>query len=164
MPARNKIHTFSQDIMKCIFIFVIFIFIDNTSNASSALYSYDEDSTAVVTYFYPNVGTTFHNMTILGQGFTNQTKVTIGSTECFIKTLSQDTIICELKPDSFIEIGVFHPLYVHDEDIGDAIIEISVDEERHFVPLPYITNVFPSEGSLAGGTAVTIEGSGLLVS
>ena len=86
-----------------------------------------------------------------------------GNADCAVFYYNDSFISCELPADNMLEIGQPHLFQVVLENLGNALILADKDLDRYFVPLPYVSHVFPSNGSIEGGTVLILQGSGLLV-
>ncbi len=103
----------------------------------------------------PTAGGT--SVTLTGDGFTGATAVSFGGTAAATYVVNSDTSITAVSP------VVTDPLQttvdVTVTTVGGTSATSSADQFT-FWPLPTITGVSPSSGPLAGGTPVTITGSG----
>ena len=87
--------------------------------------------------------------------------VRFGNTDCEMKTVSWPTITCTMPSNSNgtiqMESGSFVPM-VHMEGKGYFYVDTQV-VTPHDVPLT-ISSVSPAQGSIGGGTTITISGQG----
>ena len=94
------------------------------------------------------------SVTITGTGLTGATQVDFGTIPARQFTVDSDGQITATSPVSAagtVNVRVVMP--------GGAL-PVSSNDQYLFVPAPTLTGVSPSAGSLAGGTTVTITGSG----
>ena len=109
-----------------------------------------------VTSVSPSAGvdTGFDFVTISGSGFTGATAVTFGSNSAIAFTVDSDTEIIARSPSS-----------------GDGTVDVTVttaggtspitpSDQFTFAPAPTLTGASPDVGPVAGGTTVTITGTG----
>ena len=96
-------------------------------------------------------------ITIIGTGFLFGADVFIGSTEALLLRghwMSQTKIRAETPPST--------PGVKDVEVINRDGQEATLEDAFTYYPAPVITSVIPNNGRLAGGTKVTIQGSGFL--
>jgi hypothetical protein len=104
----------------------------------------------------PNVGPTTGNnvVRINGYGFTGTTGVTFGNSPALVFNVNDDSSITALAP-----VGVAGTVDVQvTTPIGVSYLNYS--DQYFYLVLPNIMAVAPNSGSIAGGYAVTISGSG----
>ncbi|KAG7162643.1 Fibrocystin-L-like 3, partial [Homarus americanus] len=104
-------------------------------------------------------------LTIGGSGFSTvlcQVQVQVGAATCTVITSSLTSLTCNLDDLSHLVSLVPFPLQVTIINRGTANTEVSSNEHNiDVIVVPVVTSLQPTEGSLAGGTIVTIKGSGL---
>jgi hypothetical protein len=109
----------------------------------------------VVTAVSPNVGTQAGGtaVTITGSGFTQVTGVSFGSTAAASFSFVSDTTVTAVSPagSGTQDITV---------TTAAGSSAMSAADQFSFLSLPVVTAVSPNVGTPAGGTAVTISGSG----
>ena len=86
--------------------------------------------------------------------------MTFGGWPCNVTSVNQSSITCLV--DHQVEAGVLipQPITVNVYNSGEALIKIHQPSQRAVTFLPSVDSVTPSEGSLAGGTRLTIKGKG----
>ena len=100
---------------------------------------------------------------IEGHGFSDvasDNQVTFGGWPCSVTSVNQSLITCLV--DHQMEAGVLipQPITVIVYNSGEALIKIHQPSQRAVTFLPSVDSVTPSEGSVAGGTRLTIKGKG----
>ncbi|CAK8682961.1 unnamed protein product [Clavelina lepadiformis] len=123
-------------------------------------FTFDTAETPIVTNISPNTGTTATKITIEGTGFSTPKTVKIGGKTCEVTSTTTTTINCQMLLSEQLAIGVYHPVVVNVDGKGDALLQMQSQIKRSFALTPLITVVSPNIGSLAGGTKITIQGSG----
>jgi hypothetical protein len=109
-----------------------------------------------VTSVSPNAGTDSGGrlVTISGSDFTNATEVDFGSHPVNF-TVDSDTQITTVSPptgeDGTVDITVISP---------DGTSPATPADQFTFVPTPTVTEISPNLGPIAGGTTITITGTG----
>jgi hypothetical protein len=109
-----------------------------------------------VTSVSPNVGTDSGGrlVTISGSGFTNATDVEFGSDPVDF-TVNSDTQITTVSPpadaDGTVDVTVTTP---------DGTSPVAPADQFTYVPTPTVTGISPNLGPVAGGTTITITGTG----
>ena len=128
---------------------------DNSASASGSAYIFTGLGPEVtVAGIFPTIGSTAGgtNVTINGAGFTGATAVTIGGTTATGFTVVNDTTITATTPAGSAgaaSVVVATPL---GSNAANTLFT--------YAPAPTVTGIFPSSGSAAGGTSVTITGTG----
>ncbi|ROT76058.1 hypothetical protein C7M84_005368 [Penaeus vannamei] len=89
-----------------------------------------------------------------------QTKVTLGPGSCEVTAAKEDVLSCVLREVSDMVSLVPTPVTVVVSGRGIATLDTS-GRESLLTLMPSITSVSPREGSVGGGTLVTIKGTGL---
>uniref|UniRef100_A0AAR2IPV4 Polycystic kidney and hepatic disease 1 (autosomal recessive)-like 1 n=1 Tax=Pygocentrus nattereri TaxID=42514 RepID=A0AAR2IPV4_PYGNA len=122
-------------------------------------FTYDNALTAVITDVSPQTTTVFglRTLTIQGQNFEDQTNgssVLIGSVDCVVLTWTNENITCLLPS---LPPGVYH-VSVGMGNRGSPQISAGVNATIAYVL--QVSGLSPQQGSLYGGTTVTITGSG----
>jgi hypothetical protein len=123
-----------------------------TSTADQFTYRVAPIVTSIAPTSGPVAGGTF--VTITGSGFTGASKVLFGTVAANNFTVSSDTQITAFSPAS--PAGT---VYVTVTTPGGTSVTSTADRFT-YVPAPAITNISPNTGPVAGGTLVTITGSG----
>ncbi|MBI2764948.1 MAG: IPT/TIG domain-containing protein [Chloroflexi bacterium] len=130
---------------------------DSTANANTYfVYA----PTPVVTSISPTTGSQVGgtSVTINGTGLTNATSVTFGGSVATIVTNSNDTQMTVTSPAH--AVGVVD---VQVTTVGGTSATSAADQFTYTAaPVPVVTEVSPNSGSTAGGTAVTITGTGFI--
>ena len=101
----------------------------------------------------PTAGGT--TVTITGTGFTGATKVLFGAVAATSFTVVSDTQITAVSP---AQAAGTHSIYVTTP--GGTSAPVSGDQFTYAVPHPAVTAISPTSGPTAGGTTVTITGTG----
>ncbi|ROT65416.1 putative fibrocystin-L [Penaeus vannamei] len=104
-------------------------------------------------------------LTLTGSGLgesTCQTEVWVGDASCTVTASSDTSVTCNLDDyDSMVSLQPF-PLVVNVINRGIACLDVPDFETTGQVSIvPVVTSFSPVEGSLEGGTVVTIQGTGL---
>ena len=123
----------------------------NGTSAAGAKYTYIEPPT--VTSIDPPSGTTAGgtSVTITGTGFVSPAKVTIGAETSEVEVLSPTEIKAKTAPGSAGE---------HEVVVTDANGTSAAGAKYTYIEPPTITSIEPPSGTTAGGTSVTIKGTG----
>ncbi|XP_076825620.1 fibrocystin-L-like isoform X2 [Clavelina lepadiformis] len=123
-------------------------------------FTFDTAETPIVTNISPNTGTTATTITIQGTGFSTPTTVKVGGKTCEVTSTTATAITCQISASEELAVGVYHPVVVNVNGKGDALLQMQSQIKRSFALTPLITGISPNIGSLAGGTKITIQGSG----
>ncbi|XP_076824499.1 fibrocystin-L-like isoform X2 [Clavelina lepadiformis] len=126
----------------------------------TCLYTFDTAETPIVTNISPNTGTTATTIAIQGTGFSTPTTVKVGGKTCEVTGTTTTAITCQILASEELAVGIYHPVVVNVDGNGDALLQMQSKIKRSFALTPLITGVSPNMGSLAGGTKITIQGSG----
>ncbi|CAK8682976.1 unnamed protein product [Clavelina lepadiformis] len=138
-----------------------FVTLANRTASGSFDFTFDIDETPMVTRISPNTGTTATIITINGTGFSTSTTVKVGGKSCDVIGITTNaTITCQISASEELAVGVYHPVAVNVDGKGDALLQMQSQKKRSFALNPLITRISPNMGSLAGGTKITIQGSG----
>ncbi|XP_071946022.1 fibrocystin-L-like [Antedon mediterranea] len=140
-------------------------FISDTSLFSFAFW---DCSTANIDVITPLIGSAEQTITIEGSGFSDvacENVVTIGYDHtCTVIFSNANLIECTIETNNSLLVGYYHKVSVNVKNRGYAMNFIDTLAERSYILVPSITSVDPSEGSLNGGTVLTIEGNGFSAS
>ncbi|XP_076030840.1 fibrocystin-L-like [Oratosquilla oratoria] len=105
-------------------------------------------------------------LTLSGSGFgdqTCQTVVSVGEALCAVSASSETSITCTLDSQDGLVSLQPQDLVVNVVNRGTATIDVPDYESQGRISIaPVITSFSPTQGSLAGGTLITITGSGLV--
>ncbi|XP_045124918.1 fibrocystin-L-like [Portunus trituberculatus] len=105
------------------------------------------------------------SLTITGSGFGDadcQVEVSIGDASCTVTSASDTSVTCDLDDLENLRSGAYLPVTVKAINRGVAVTNIAdYKNEGRVVVVPEVTALNPTEGSLGGGTLVTISGTGL---
>ncbi|XP_076825074.1 fibrocystin-L-like [Clavelina lepadiformis] len=138
-----------------------FVTLANRTASGSFDFTFDIDETPMVTRISPNTGTTATIITINGTGFSTSTTVKVGGKSCDVIGITTNaTITCQISASEELAVGIYHPVVVNVDGKGDALLQMQSQKKRSFALTPLITRISPNMGSLAGGTKITIQGSG----
>jgi hypothetical protein len=108
--------------------------------------------TAISVVSGPATGAT--TVTITGSAFTGATAVSFGATPASSFTIDSDTSITAVSPPApagAVDVTVTSP---------GGTSPVSTADQFTFVAAPTVTGIAPPSGPVAGGTAVTITGTG----
>ncbi|CAK8682970.1 unnamed protein product [Clavelina lepadiformis] len=134
---------------------------NRTETCDTCIFTCDYAETPIVTNISPNTGTTATEITIQGTGFSTPTTVKIGGKTCDVTGITTNaTITCQIPASEELAVGIYHPVVVNVDGKGDALLQMQSLIKRLFALTPLITGISPNKGSLAGGTKITIQGSG----
>jgi hypothetical protein len=124
-----------------------------TSSSDEFIYSPIPAVTGISPADGPEAGGT--SVIITGTGFTGATDVMFGTTAATVFTVNSDTRITATSP--------LHATGTVDVTVTTAggISPASSSDQYTYVPIPSVTGISPSSGLTAGGTSVTITGTGL---
>jgi hypothetical protein len=126
-----------------------------SSSTSSPLTQVVTPAVPTVTAVNPNSGPTGGgiSVTITGTGFTNATAVDFGTAPATFSVKSDTSIMATepAEPAGTVDIRVANTAGTSATSTADHFT---------FVPAPVVSAVSPASGSTAGGTVVTISGSG----
>lgn len=84
----------------------------------------------------------------------------VGDQPCEVINSTNTDIMCRLRHDNRLPIGVAHAVAVGIANLGDALIAIAAELSRRFVVLPVVDSLAPSVGSPTGHTRLHLKGSG----
>ncbi|XP_064089363.1 fibrocystin-L-like [Macrobrachium nipponense] len=105
-------------------------------------------------------------LTITGTGFGTtdcQSSVKIGPASCTVTASTDTSITCNLDDSSNVVSLKAFPVTVTVANRGAAAISVSnFVTEGQVTVVPVVSSFTPTEGSVAGGTLITITGSGLV--
>ena len=127
---------------------------------SAIVLYYLDCATPVVSSIVPTDITVVTPITISGSGFSanpSDNVVTFGGYACLVANSSESQVVCSFgnsSPPSFTPL----PLAMNVRGLGDASVQANVPS---VLLRPYMSSVYPVQGSVAGGTLVTIRGEGL---
>ncbi|XP_013413864.1 fibrocystin-L-like [Lingula anatina] len=135
-----------------------------TSDDNSTFhFAFWECSTAVVDSITPNDGTPDTEFVIQGRGFSDEAcenEVMIGQYSCHVTFSNESVITCRLANGQEFPPGTRTPFTVNIANRGSALLKMREIDARTFKMCPRIDNISPTNGSLAGGTRLTINGAG----
>ncbi|XP_053372863.1 fibrocystin-L-like [Mercenaria mercenaria] len=120
-------------------------------------------STPTVSSIDVNNGTVQTTVTLSGEGFSNtdcQNEISFGAYSCDVTSSSDTMVTCNFAKSEEPDLGVLYPVAVRVGNRGNALVEITSDEDKGFGLIPNIETITPTSGSLAGGARVTITGFG----
>ncbi|XP_066939677.1 fibrocystin-L-like [Macrobrachium rosenbergii] len=104
-------------------------------------------------------------LTINGTGFgpqSCQNQVKIGEAVCTVVTASESLIECKLQSQEELMSIKPYGLQLNVVNRGLAMVDVSnYEKEGKITVVPVVTAFSPAEGSIAGGTKITITGTGL---
>ncbi|KAK3107032.1 hypothetical protein FSP39_005622 [Pinctada imbricata] len=132
----------------------------SSSNFNFNLYTC---STPKVTSVTPNKGTTETLITVTGTGFQTtkcRNEVYFGDSKCNVQTSTATSIVCKIDPQTSPSIGILNEVSLRVHNLGNGHINIRNPLLRAFALEPVVTSVTPNQGSLSGGTLVTLTGTG----
>jgi len=130
----------------------------NTSTKHNASSHRNPVPVPTVTGITPPTGTTAGGttVTITGTGFTGATKVTFGAVAVTSYTVVSDTEITAVSPPQAASIQNIHVTTAG----GTSEPVVAVDPFTYVTPTPAVMGIAPPTGTTAGGTTVTITGTG----
>merc|ERR1719239_2005518 len=102
-------------------------------------------------------------LTISGSGFSGvacENVVTVGETDCAITSAAADSITCDVDSAAITSLGG-HTVSVNVMNNGYAVQKVASDSAGKLYVVPKIDAISPASGSWAGGSILTITGSGL---
>ena len=102
-------------------------------------------------------------LTISGSGFSSvacENVVTVGETACTITAAAADSITCDVDSTAITSLGG-HTVSVNVMNNGYAVQRVESDSAGKLYVVPRIDAISPTSGSWAGGSILTITGSGL---
>ena len=118
-----------------------------------------------MTSISPQQGTTLDTIIITGSGFVASedcTEVLVGGKPCLISSVTNMTIECKVDNTAELEIGYRYEVTVNIRSNGFSLPLIPNELQRRFVLLPHVLSVSSSNGSVAGGTELQINGGGFI--
>jgi hypothetical protein len=127
-----------------------------SATSAAAIYTYTAPAPAISSISPssgPPAGGT--SVTITGTGFTGATKVAFGGVAASSFNVVSDTQITAVSPAQ--AAGAHHIVVTGP---GGTSALVSADVYTYKPPAPAITSISPTSGTTAGGTTVTITGSG----
>ena len=130
----------------------------NASNKHNESTNHNSEPVPTVTRITPPTGSTSGGttVTITGTGFTGATKVTFGIVAATRYTVVSDTQITAVSPAEAPGIQNIHITTAG----GTSEPVVAVDPFIYVTSVPTVTGVAPPTGSTAGGTTVTVTGTG----
>ena len=102
-------------------------------------------------------------LTISGTGFSTElceNIVKVGETVCAVSSATADTIVCTVDAAEITSLGAL-PVTVNVQNNGDAVQKVVEDSAGKLYVVPKIDAIAPTTGSWAGGSILTLTGSGL---
>jgi hypothetical protein len=119
-------------------------------------YTYTAAPVPAVTGITPASGTTAGGtiVTISGSGFTGATSVSFGSAAASFRVLSDSTIVATSVPQAAGQVHITVKTYSGTSSSGAADLFT-----YNAAPVPVVSGITATSGSMAGGTPVTITGS-----
>ncbi|XP_007188845.2 fibrocystin-L isoform X1 [Balaenoptera acutorostrata] len=121
-------------------------------------FTWDPTTTPQVWAISPSQGSYEEStiLTVSGSGFSpsSTVSVSVGPAGCSLLSVNENEINCQILNGS---AGRF-PVAVSIGDVGLA--QNTEEEELHFIYQSHISHIWPASGSLAGGTLLTLSGSG----
>ncbi|KAM9050154.1 fibrocystin-L [Megaptera novaeangliae] len=121
-------------------------------------FTWDPTTTPQVWAISPSQGSYEEStiLTVSGSGFSpsSTVSVSVGPAGCSLLSVNENEINCQILNGS---AGRF-PVAVSIGDVGLA--QNTEEEELHFIYQSQISHIWPASGSLAGGTLLTLSGSG----
>ena len=99
-------------------------------------------------------------ITISGIGFSQteiQNTVRFGNHLCIVVSSCETQLQCRLDDSNFPPAFIELPLSVNVDELGNAYVQIP--DEASITIRPTITNISPTQGSILGGTDITIIGT-----
>src|SRR5208337_4546930 len=146
--CHRTIKKMNRPLPSCIFFFIAIIFLFAMAGPASA-------AAPTVTKILPTSGPLIGGttVTITGTGFTGATAVKFGTTAATSYTVVSATSITAVSPAGIgtVDITVTTP--------SGTSATLPADEFT-YDPVPAVTSISPAAGPLAGGTTVTITGTG----
>ncbi|XP_061164553.1 fibrocystin-L-like [Saccostrea echinata] len=134
-----------------------------TSNANRWNFAFWECATPTVTGVSRNEGTTFDTITVTGQGISNnicELEVKFGDNVCSVKGQGDGKFDCCIDSSNSPTVGLLQEISVLVKNRGFALLQTEKRLERSFALVPAVKTISPSSGSTAGGTPITITGTG----
>ncbi|XP_071793632.1 fibrocystin-L-like isoform X1 [Asterias amurensis] len=134
---------------------------------SSFYYAYWICSTPIITDISPNGGTPDQVINITGSGFSDvacENQISIGEYSCVTQTSTNISLTCLIDTEDTMSVGVPQAVSVVVKNRGLALNKISVPSKLGFTLKPQIDALSTHEGSLSGGTDITITGDGFAAS
>ncbi|XP_066284016.1 fibrocystin-L-like [Branchiostoma lanceolatum] len=132
----------------------------HVKNAGILNYTYSDSKTPVVTNVSPLVGAAGSEVVLEGKHFSTtarDNRVRIGQYSCNVTTASESKIVCIISDQESLPTGSILPVSLKVRNSGNAILW---EKNSMFSIVPIITSLTPSSGSVAGGTTVSIFGTG----
>ncbi|XP_069115782.1 fibrocystin-L-like [Argopecten irradians] len=108
-------------------------------------------------------GTSATDIELSGTGFSGkncQNEISFGDYKCSAKTSSVTSVRCQIDTDNKPEVG--HRSLIELRVNNKGYVAQMSNKEDTFVLYPLVTSVNPIIGSLAGGTLVTLTGTGFV--
>ncbi|KAJ1548257.1 Fibrocystin-L [Nowakowskiella sp. JEL0078] len=124
-------------------------------SCNNCSFSYDQNITPIITSISPQIGISGSNITIMGQGFGSDTKITLvlfNTTKCLIYDINDNKIVCNLG----FGIPGLKLLNIFISGKGKSIFQ---EYELYFQHTVEILSLTPMEGSVLGGTEVYLRTS-----
>ena len=131
------------------------------SNLSDLEICYSSSSTPTVLHVYPNNGTVKTVFTITGNqlgGGIGSNVITFGDYACIAQNSSENMVYCIMEPSAKPPPNIPLPISFTNTESGFGLAFVQNPDASTVTFLPLVMQVSPSEGSLAGGTGITISG------
>ncbi|XP_033119895.1 fibrocystin-L-like [Anneissia japonica] len=131
---------------------------------SKFFFSFWDCSTAIIEKIEPLIGSAEQTITITGSGFSDrncENEVQIGYHHSCSVIFSNDSVIkCSIETESSLQVGYYQEISLNVKNKGFAHNSLDTPATKSYILVPSIWSVDPREGSLAGGTRLTINGNG----
>lgn len=92
-------------------------------------------------------------VTITGTNFYTGASVSLGGSSCTVLTLTSTTITCRTNAHAAASVAV---------DVTNVDAQTTSGSAYEYRPAPTVTSVSPSIGPVAGGTSITVTGTGFV--
>ena len=102
-------------------------------------------------------------LNITGSGFSSvqcENVVKVGESNCIVTAASESEILCDVDMASVTSLQP-HTVSVNVGNNGEAVQKVSEDTAGKLYVVPRVTSISPTVGSWAGGSILTLTGSGL---
>ena len=102
-------------------------------------------------------------LNISGSGFSSvqcENRVRVGDSDCIVTAASESEILCDVDMATITSLQP-HTVTVNVENNGEAVQKVSEDTAGKLYVVPRVVSISPTVGSWAGGSILTLTGSGL---
>ena len=119
----------------------------------------------VVTDVSRNSGSTIDDVILTGTGFSStecHNEVTVGDGKGLLQSVAPTSLTFRIDPSTSPSVGISNDVILRVGNLGYALVQMKGDAVRRFALTPAVEAISPLSGSTAGGTKLTITGTGFV--